>query len=432
TLKRLGDRLREVREATGVRRVFLFDAERTSLVDTDADVRFGDKLYALEADRFEVTKVFEERRAATSVFFADTDGVRYKFAYVPIFLDAERTEVAAAVGVEASASYFALLTNFASGLLALGLLGVGALGGMTILLSRSITRPVGELVTAARRLGMGDLKTPVVPAEDMARDQIPNDELEFLARAFEEMRQGVMRRDQQMQMMLSGIAHEVRNPLGGMELFCGLLHEDLEALEVPERPELLDKVEKVQRELVYLSKVVHDFLDFARHRPLETERVLGKELADELAMLLSGQVGGAGCELRVEVEPEDVELTVDRERLRRAIINTIRNAYQAAGAGCVTLVMREDGARRIIEVRDEGPGISEKKLEEILTPFFTTKEKGSGLGLPLTRKIIEQHGGQLTIDSVVGQGTTVRFDLPFDEEIEVAAFSPGIPEGWLG
>ena len=455
TRDRLRLRLEAIRSQTGARRLFLFDPQMKSLVDTREDVSFGQKLFTLEADRFEIARVLENGEAVTSILFSDEDGTRYKTAYVPIFLRADdqqkAPEVVAALGVEASASFFDLLTDFASGLIALAIFGLTLVVIVGVFFARRLTRPVNELVDAAKNLGQGALDEPIISPDALERSR-GGDELASLRVSFEEMRRAILGRDRQMQMMLSGIAHEVRNPLGGMELFCGLLREDIEWDE-PVDQDKIEKVDRIQRELNYLNKVVTDFLDFARYRPLELERFDAAALVEEIKNLLDKDANEHGCELRVEIEHGDVageedeegatlEISADRERLRRAIINTTRNAWQASpegGAITLRVIAPPSGSgklERIIEIQDQGTGIPEEKLEEILTPFFTTKEKGSGLGLALTGKIIEQHGGQMTIASVVGEGTTVRFTLPFDPDAQQAERAEqaqaAIPEGWLG
>ncbi len=425
-LERLREKLERAREATGVRRIFLVDAELASLVDTRADVEFGQPLYEVEADRLEIARTFEAAEATSSVLFQDNQGIYYKTAYAPITQDGE---VVAAVGVEGSAEYFELLRGFASGLTVLGAIGLLLVILAGTLFARALVRPVNRLVDAARSLGEGDFREPVVDAD--ADSQGEGDEIAFLAASFEEMRQNILSRDRQMQMMLSGIAHEVRNPLGGMELFCGLLREDLEDEPDDEHNrQKLDKLAKVQRELNYLEKVVSDFLDFARRMPTERERFSAAEFADEVAHLLVGEVDEAGCALEVHVDDE-LELTADREKLRRAAINLVRNAHQACdGGSTISLTVRRAGDdHRELVVRDDGPGIDQEKIDEILTPFYTTKEKGSGLGLALTRQIADQHGGTLQIDSEPGEGTEVRLRIPFDEDVSGES---EVPEGWLG
>lgn len=425
--KRLAARLERAREMTGARRIFLFDLQLKSLIDTDESVEFGQRLYALEVDRVEVDRALSERRPTSSVLFFDEDGVPYKSAYIPVFLDAERTRVVAGLGVEASASYFTLLQSFASSLLVIGALGALLILIIASIFARAIVLPVNRLVVAADNLGAGDLTTPITAPPG-------GDELSFLARSFELMRQSILGRDQQLQMMLSGIAHEVRNPLGGMELFVGLLREDLTWSEQTDaRDGMLDKLSKIERELHYLARVVTDFLDFARNKPPELARFPAQPLLDELLSVMAAQAEEAHSALHLHLSPDDVELVAERDTLRRALINIIRNALQACTSGGeVTItVAAPSPSSRMIEVRDSGCGIPPEQLAQVLTPFYTTKEKGSGLGLALTQKILSQHGGRLELESTVGVGTTVRMILPFDPDTPEIA-TAAIPEGWLG
>lgn len=426
-ISRLREELQKTRATTNVRRIFLFDRDHRLLVDsaTDAsadEVAFGQRLYELEPHRAEIERVFRDAKPATSVLFQGPDGLLYKTGFVPITSD---NEVVAALGVEASAEYFDLLTDFASVLTILALLSIFLVIIAGTVFSRQLVRPINSLVRAAERLARGDWEEPVRSAPE-------GDEIAFLARSFEDMRRSIVSRDNQMQMMLSGIAHEVRNPLGGMELFCGLLAEDLREGDAGSRAEMLEKVGKIQRELDYLERVVTDFLDFARNVPPDLERFSAEDLLADMEDLLSGEVTDAGCTLEVTCDPPDVELTADRQKLRRALINVVRNAYQACGAGgAIRVKVEADGldSRRIV-VEDNGPGIPADQLEEVLTPFFTTKEKGSGLGLALTARILEQHGGSLSVSSDDGAGTAITFSLPFDDSLQPVATE--IPEGWLG
>lgn len=426
--KRLRQRLRRTREATEVKRLYLFDRQRRNLVHTEGPRSFHDELYKLKANRYEIEETFESAEPTTSILFKGRDGTLHKSAYVPITLG---DRVVAALGVEASAEYFDLLRNFASALTILGAIGLGLVVLAGTLFSRALTRPVNRLVEAARRLGEGELEEPVVEIDDEDETERQRDEIAFLAQSFEDMRRDVQSRDQQMKMMLSGIAHEVRNPLGGMELFCGLLRSDLEDANLEDADDLLEKVDRIERELDYLDRVVDEFRDFAGDTSLERERFATREMMTELENLLAGDVREAGCTLEVSIE-DDLELTADRERLRRVVLNLVRNAYQACEEGSTIEVDIEalDESMRRITVRDDGPGISDETLEEMFTPFYTTKEKGSGLGMPLSQEIVEAHDGTLEVDTEVGEGTTVTIELPFDDSIE--STQQDVPEGWLG
>jgi len=418
-IARIREKLEKVRGATDVARLFVFDRELKSLIDTDDSVAFGQTLHAQAADNLELDRVFTEGATKTSVLFSGPDGTLYKTGYAPIYVE---NDVVAVVGVEASAGYFDLLTNLASVLTVLGALGLLLVVLVGSLVARKITQPVRKLMGSAQNLGKGDYTTPIPAVTGVSRDEIS-----VLGESFEEMRREILGRDRQTQMMLSGIAHEVRNPLGGMKLFVGLLREDLEG-----RTEEIDKIQKIERELNYLDRVVTDFLDFARHQAPELERFRAVELLAEVDSLMSAECADAGARMMLSVEPEDLELTADRQKLRRALINCVRNAYQACLENPVKIQISvtapRDGWRRI-SIDDTGPGIPEHVMDEILTPFFTTKEKGSGLGLSLTQKIMEQHGGTMHIASEVGEGTTITFELPFDPQIESAQT---VPDGWLG
>ena len=439
TRQQLKDRLNEVKKSTGVRRVFVMDRDFQSLVDTEDGVEFHQRLFAFDADRFEVESALNALEPSSSVLFRGDDGTMYKTSYVPVILeeDGQDSQAVAVIGVMASASFFELLNGLASSFILLGVVGNLFMILVGVLFSRRLTRPIFNLVEAAHRLERGDFQEPVLTAEQV-KSSSHGDEIDRLAVAFERMRGAVLDRDGQMQMMLSGIAHEVRNPLGGMELFCGLLREDLEE-DTPVDEDRLRKVHRIERELTYLNRVVTNFLDFARHRQLDMERFGAEDFLSEVNMLLCAEVEGVGCALQQRIEPENVELTGDREKLRRALINIVRNAWQASPDGgkiemSVTLVEPdnpEQSARRIV-VEDHGEGIDPDKIEEILTPFFTTREKGSGLGLAMTKKIVEQHGGEFLIESVKGEGTRMIFVLPFDPSLEVEVQEQSIPEGWLG
>lgn len=435
--QRLTRRLADVEEHSDVQRVFIFDDQSRRLVDTGETEGFGETLYRIGADRSEVQQAFDQQIATSGTLYRSEDGTRHKRAYAPIVYDGETV---AAVGVEASADYFDLLTGVATVLTLLGALGIAVVAVIGIWFSRWLLRPVDTLVDGAQRLADGDLQTPVVG--QARRDWTQTEEFDFLMASFEEMRQSIVERDEQMQMMLSGIAHEVRNPLGGMELFCGLLREDLESHTDQRREQELQKVERIERELAYLKDVVDSFLEFARPGELSIERVQAASIIDEVVELVEQEARDRGCRLEVDIGA-DLELTVDCGQLRRALINVVRNAVQAGGdKEGATVVIRcvGDGDDRCIEVVDDGCGIAQEQLQQLCRPFYTTREQGSGLGLALTRKIVERHGGELEINSVVNEGTTVRLIVPFDDNVTTRADDisddgqpqRSVPEGWLG
>jgi len=314
------------------------------------------------------------------------------------------------LGVEAGLHYLPAIRAYALTLLPLGGVSLIAVMLIALVVSRTITRPVNALVEDARRIGAGELDAPVRAGG--------GDELGFLARTLDEMRAALEARDRDRQAMLASIAHEVRNPLGGMELFQGLLSEELaelgDGVEAETRDELIGYAGRVTKELGYLKGVVNDFLAFARETPLTRAPTRLRELLDEIV----GVVGGEAAKREVTIElagPADLEHSLDAGAIRRGLLNLVQNALQATPAGGRVIVTAErEGAVLRLSVRDTGRGIPADKLAEVRKPFVTTKEKGTGLGLAVVDKIARGHGGELVIESEEGRGTEVRLELPAD------------------
>jgi len=392
-------RLVRLREATSVRRVFLFDQALLSKADTQASVPLGSPLPEVRQDSPELQSAFAGHAVAAPLF-TGADGERYLTAYAPVRDPTGEGRIVAVLGVEGSSALFASLDRLALSYASAGLVLLGLLLAVSLLVSHRITRPVAHLVEAANRIGGGDLERAVEPTGD--------DEIAFLGDALNEMRLAIRGREQELQLMLSGIAHEVRNPLGGMELFLGLLSEELEP-----HTEAAGYSARLQRELAYLKRVVNEFLDYARRVPLQARPVALGALLEDVAESCGADPVAGGCDLRVQVQPKGLRVLGDARKLRQAVLNLARNACQAmAEGGTVDLVASETKAEVRIEVVDRGPGIPVELKEQVLRPFYTTREKGTGLGLALSRKIVGEHGGRLELGDRPEGGTVVSIRLP--------------------
>jgi signal transduction histidine kinase len=250
-------------------------------------------------------------------------------------------------------------------------------------------------------MGRGELDDPV--------RRETNDEIGLVADTMEQMREQLRARDERMQMMLAGIAHEVRNPLGGLELYAGLLRDDLTG-----DAEKLAHVARIDRELGRLKIIVSDFLEYAR-RPKPT--VGACNVTDLLSEVRDIAVAAAGPRnVRVQMALQGTaRVAGDEGQLRRALINLAHNAVQACaedGTGEVTLGCARAGGEVLVTVRDTGAGIDPDILAKIWTPFYTTKQSGTGLGLAFVRDIARDHGARLAVDSAPGRGTTFTLALP--------------------
>ncbi|MGQ0506957.1 MAG: ATP-binding protein [Myxococcaceae bacterium] len=383
TYRNLMRLLGEVKASTGARRIFAFDKQGRVRLDAGGGLPVGAEVPELARDRLELARVFAGERVASQVLFVGSDGSPYKTGYAPVMLDGL---VVAAVGVEGSAEFFGPLRTLFRGYLILVAIASAVLVAIAFLSARGVAAPLHRLLESAVRIGRGDLETKI--STERVR------ELGALATELETMRGALESRDRQLKMMLAGVAHEVRNPIGGIELFAGLLAEELGPTE---------HVKKIQREIDYLKRIVEDFLSFARDQktaPVPTEMA---PLLENVKELLGGPI---------EISAEPAQVRLDVSLITAAVVNLTKNAVQASPPGGVVKLqgaLRE--GRYEVRVEDAGAGIPAELQERIFEPFFTTREKGTGLGLPLARKIAQAHRGSLTVSSAPGR-TVFLLELP--------------------
>jgi signal transduction histidine kinase len=218
--------------------------------------------------------------------------------------------------------------------------------------------------------------------------------------------------------LVGALAHEIRNPLSTIRLNMELLAEDFESTDPASPTKQRDrrakaKIELVRQECDRLQKLLGDFLDFARQESLTLEP---GSLNDELSQLLdffAPQAKEAGVEVVRYLDPELPKVRLDRETFRSAILNLLINAIHAMeGGGQLMVRTRSSGLGVAIELIDTGTGMDEETLAKAFRAFYTTKQGGSGLGLPTARKIVEAHGGTIDIESAPGRGTKISIWLP--------------------
>lgn len=236
--------------------------------------------------------------------------------------------------------------------------------------------------------------------------------------------------------MAAGLAHEIRNPLAGMEVLVGLLKRELQG-----RPEAEVMLEELTGELRKLADTVTASLDFVRPLALDRQPVDAVGLIEEALATARSRVAFDG-EVERHYDPRLPELIADAEQLRAVLTNLIVNAFEAMAdlpAGRprrIVLGLRSHVADRVgravrvapdgsasglfegpsrevlISVGDSGPGVPPEHRDRVFYPFFTTKEKGSGVGLATAQKIVAAHGGVIELDTDVGSGCRFRIRLP--------------------
>jgi two-component system, NtrC family, sensor histidine kinase HydH len=208
--------------------------------------------------------------------------------------------------------------------------------------------------------------------------------------------------------MVAGVSHEIKNPLGIIQSTAELLSEMNQADEKQKKLSLVIKEESIR-----LNNIVTEFLDFARPYELNIQECRLDEIILKNISFLGPELERKGITVSDNFEGRNLMIQADAERLYRVFLNLIINSIQAINdSGKINIKVEDEKVQYRIVVEDNGKGIDEENMKKIFNPFFTTKERGSGLGLPIVRNIIEGHEGTIFIESIAGAGTRAIILLP--------------------
>lgn len=287
------------------------------------------------------------------------------------------------------------------------------------MMAGSIVAPLHRLVESTRRLSRGEL--------DVRIAHPGRGEIGELGEAFNDMasameadrvriaalhRQEIERAQQLATVgeLASGIAHEIKNPVVGISNGLDLV------LRRTDDPALEPITSEMKRQLHRIDGAIRDLLTFARPRRPEVGPVDPVHLVERALSLVTPAAGRQHVKVVLH-RPENPlpRLFADEDLLQQALVNLLMNALQFSPSGAeVTITPGIEGERVRIAIQDEGPGIPEADLEQVFKPFFTTRHSGTGLGLPISRGIVEQHGGRLTVENAPRGGARFSVTLPVE------------------
>jgi two-component system NtrC family sensor kinase len=330
----------------------------------------------------------------------------------------------------------------------LGMLGIGAISVglfsvfLCVILYHFVSKPVALLEMGMKRLGKGDFDQPI--------EITTRDEMGLLAQTFNSMAQDIKRYRENMEnwtkalqeevdkktaeimkaqeqlidaeklaslgRMAAGIAHELNSPLTGIVTFAHLMRKRVEKENRSQDTEDLDVIiEQANR----CSKIIKGLLGFARKGAHEKIQINVNALLDGTLAMVRNQAKFHNIQLKIDL-PETIPAVVaDPNQLQQVFLNMLTNAVDAMNdVGIISIATRRisNNSKGFIEIEftDTGPGIPPENISKIFEPFFTTKAvgKGTGLGLPISYGIVKRLGGDITVQSEVGKGTTFTIRLP--------------------
>ena len=217
--------------------------------------------------------------------------------------------------------------------------------------------------------------------------------------------------------LAAGVAHTIRNPLTSVNMRLFSLERSLE-LSQNQREDF----EVISEEVRHIDTIVQNFLEFARPPKLKMQRISPSEVVDMALQLLRHRLESYGVQVELDREHRLPMIEADPEQLKEVLINLLVNGCEAMGEGGLIVIREEEGVAEplgrvaVIRVKDNGPGIPKSVRDNVFQPFFSTKEEGTGLGLSIAYRIVEEHGGWLSLKSKEGEGTTFTITLPCRED----------------
>lgn len=302
----------------------------------------------------------------------------------------------------------------------MGFLGVLVMLFMAYLGTRQVHAPLQHVEKAIRAIHRGEFGVRLPEAENQELKPLYKkinqalqkfEQMESVQRAMLHQREAALKELKTTIRYLDIMAHEIKNPLHAMGINLDVLKTKIQKKQSPEQA--LKHANILEKELDHLQEVVWGFLRYVKPGVPQKQRVNLNSLMKEVAEMVSDQAKNAGVTIETRLDKNLPDILVDRGQIQQALHNLVINALQATGAsGKITLRTWHRRKRVFGEIKDTGTGIEKEHLDKIFDLYYTTKKEGSGIGLPITKRIVEANGGELELNSKVGKGTTVTLSYP--------------------
>lgn len=361
---------------------FLFDSEFKIFVHSDDKIKSGKQNSQLFLFKKEIAEA-GKYSAAVSMPFKGNDEQWYLFSFLKL-------EDNVWLAVRESARRLEKVDEFSRIFWFIGFGGVILSLFTGWFLARSITQPLDKLINFSNKIGKGDANASL--------PQNLKGEIKHLADAMEKMRSDLSVSQKEKENMLAQIAHEIRNPLGGIELLTNLTKEDLAKGQVKE-----DYLNKISAEINGLKSLISSYLNYSRPTNYQPSMVDILETAEAVKSIFYDELKNKNVKFNLKIDAP--KIWFDGSHLKQIMINLCSNALDAVNyGGWISIHSFEKGNKLYIEFSDNGKGIPSSEIMHIFDPFFTTKKEGTGLGLAICKKLCLENNCQLNVESEAGNG----------------------------
>lgn len=364
--------------------IFIFDKNLMVLVHSDISVienRSNPNLIINKKDIEELTI----KQSFASIPFKGDDGNWYLWGFY-------RLDENFFLAVKESADKLQKVEEFAYLFFFFGLIATLITIIVSWLIAKSITKPVDKLIKFSNEIGKGNFN--VRPPENM------KGEIELLSTAMEKMKNDLFENQKERENMLAQIAHEIRNPLGGIELFANLVKEDLKT-----ENKSTENLEKILKEVNGLKTLITAYLNYSKPKIAAQELINLPDLMNDITNVFKPDSDKK--KVRIEYDLKSAKVRFDPEHLRQILINLISNSLHSVQEnGAITISSNTNHTNWWISVSDNGQGISEENIDLIYDPFFTTKKEGTGLGLSICKKLVKENNAVIEVVNNKDRGCT--------------------------
>jgi signal transduction histidine kinase len=289
---------------------------------------------------------------------------------------------------------------------------------ISLILAEKYTDPIKKIATAAKKIAEGELVK--------LRDTKRRDEIGVMVKSFNEMVDRLserkeleekLKKTEQLSMigqLASGIAHEVRNPLNFLSLSIGHIKERILEQKVPGSEDITALLDNLKKEVYRVNELINNFLFLGKPIVLNKTWVAPEMLMNDALSILKDKMR-EGIEIAM-VSNDGAQLYCDVEYMRLCLINLLLNSIQAMeNTGSILVRFGKDDGFSYVSVTDNGKGISEDAAGKIYEPYYSTKKYGIGLGLTITKRLVEEHGGTISMESAAGEKTVITIKVPYHE-----------------